>query len=260
MSSSTSAPAVIRLVLPRVSRVRVLDAASHTVSPVSPVSFGGARATIAVGAPIVAARTAGPAPAPLAAASTPRVTLAGVVAPQPALPVAAVPTPAATPRPAVTSRPTGLTPRPAPAASREHEQLAKGLGEALTAVRGQALTELRGLEGRVVQLAIALAERIVGCEVEAGRYRLEERIEDTLRHVRDAAEAVVRLHPADVEALGASSGFRRVADPALRRGDVVVETPAGRIVRSITEQIEAVRATALDAFEGERPATGALAA
>lgn len=248
-----SSNAVLRLVLPRVTRVRVLDAASHAVSTVSDVSFGGARTTIAVAAPVIAARTASAATAPVAAPA-PRVALAGVSTPQPVPAVAAAPTPAATPRP------TGLTPRPAPAPSREHEQLAKRLGEALTAVRGQALTELRGLEGRVAQLAIALAERIVGCEVEAGRYRLEERVEETLRHVRDAAEAVVRLHPADVDALGSSAGFRRVADPGLRRGDVVVETPAGRIVRSISEQIEAVKSAALDAFEGEQGLAGALAA
>ena len=155
------------------------------------------------------------------------------------------------------SAPATQPPTSAPA-PREHERLARGLAEALAAARGQALDELRGLDGRVAQLAIALAERIVGCEVKAGRYRLADRAEELLGRVRDRAEAVVHLHPADAAALGpAVEGLRWVADPELDRGDVVVETPAGRISRSIAEQLEAVRRAVLDEVDD---AKGAVAA
>lgn len=178
-------------------------------------------------------------PAPSVAPPRPRVLRAA-----PAVAPAVAPTLAPTP-----------TQAPAP---REHERLARELAQALSAARGQALDELRGLDGRVAQLAIALAERIVGCEVEAGRYRLAERVEELLGRVRDRAEAVVHLHPADAQALGAAAeGLRVVTDPALARGDVVIETPAGRIARSIADQLEAVRRAVL---EGADEAPQALAA
>ncbi len=175
-----------------------------------------------------------------------RITLQGASDPRPG---------ASTPR--VTPRRAATPPAPAPtvaapAAVPEHQRLARGLAEALATAHGQALAELRGLDGRVAQLAIALAERIVGCEVQAGRYRLAERVQELMERVRDRAEAVVHLHPADVDALGpAADELRVVADPALDRGDVVVETPAGRITRSIAEQLEAVRRAVLDGVEGE---------
>lgn len=185
-----------------------------------------------------------------------RITLLGSGDPSPAV---APPRPRALRAPPAAAPAPAATPAPAPA-PREHERLARELAQALAAARGQALDELRGLDGRVAQLAIALAERIVGCEVEAGRYRLAERVEELLGRLRDRAEAVVHLHPADAQALGAAAeGLRVVTDPALARGDVVVETPAGRIARTIADQLEAVRRAVLDGGDAD-DAPQALAA
>ena len=70
-----------------------------------------------------------------------------------------------------------------------------------------------------------------------------------------AGRARVRVHvaPADAERL-ATTPFREgtevVADPALRRGDVHVETERGLLVREIDETLEAIRTRLTEELAG----------
>lgn len=202
----------------------------------------GARPTTRVELPVRPPFAAPPAPAPAPVLSPPPVRDAGAGGGGTATGRFRLVPNGAQPQPA---RDTGKhripTPPPTPP---ELLTLTRRLADALGEARGRAVDELRDVELRLAELALAVAERIVGCEIEAGRYGIAARIEEALSLARDRAEATVHLNPVDLAALGggnASDGCRFVADPEVQRGDVVVETPGGRIVSAVQEQIEAVR-------------------
>lgn len=147
-----------------------------------------------------------------------------------------------------------VPPAPTPV---ELQDLTRKLGEVLAEARGKAHLELDEAEARLAELALAVAERIVGREIEAGRYGIAERIEEALQLARDRSDAVVHVNPVDLQTLlegGMPEGCEFVADPEVQRGDVVVETPGGRIVSAVQEQIEAVRRGLFESRE--LPGTG----
>jgi flagellar biosynthesis/type III secretory pathway protein FliH len=89
------------------------------------------------------------------------------------------------------------------------------------------------------------AERteIVPCELAGTPDVLDPHLERVLDVVRERSEALVHVNPEDLEALEVRTleGCRFIADTSVERGDLVIETPLGRIVRSVREQLEAVR-------------------
>jgi flagellar biosynthesis/type III secretory pathway protein FliH len=135
------------------------------------------------------------------------------------------------------------------AVQQEVGALAVRLANALAEASRQTQDELRAVELGLADLALAVAEKILGCEVASGRYDLVAILERALARVRDKGEAVVHLNPHDlaaVEPATAAAGeavaaCRLVADPTIPRGELVVETPGGRIVHSILGEVETVR-------------------
>ncbi|MEZ6184843.1 MAG: FliH/SctL family protein [Planctomycetota bacterium] len=117
------------------------------------------------------------------------------------------------------------------------------LRESLSTLERRTLDELRDVEQRVVELALAVAERILACEVEEGRYDLRQTLSRALELARDKSEAVVYVHPSDLERLPPAEreGWTCMADTNLDPGDLVVETPTGRVISTLADQLEAVR-------------------
>ena len=62
-----------------------------------------------------------------------------------------------------------------------------------------------------------------------------------LQHVREACRARVHVHPEDLGRLGERRDVEVVADVALERGDVVIETASGRVGQRIGEQLEQIQ-------------------
>ncbi|MCA8922129.1 MAG: hypothetical protein KDD82_09990 [Planctomycetes bacterium] len=117
------------------------------------------------------------------------------------------------------------------------------LRESLQSLERRTLDELRDVEQRVIELALAVAERIVACEVEEGRYDLRQTLARALELTRDKTEAVVYVHPSDLERLPPAEreGWTCMADTNLDPGDLVVETPTGRVISTLADQLESVR-------------------
>ena len=133
--------------------------------------------------------------------------------------------------------------------------------------KSRTIEELRALkaeilhktEQQVVQLAIAIARRIVHREVSLDRGLLATMARVALERLGASASATIRLHPDDyavvmsgrTEAVEGSVATV-VADPLVRRGGCLVQSDFGLIDIGIDEQIQEVSAALLGQAEAER--------
>lgn len=120
-------------------------------------------------------------------------------------------------------------------------------------VHGQCL-ELKGqlnvsIERDIVNLAFALAEKIINREVSLNPTIIIDSLGDILKDIKDKTELVIRVHPDDERTLrehtfidlDKEDFLNFTADALLKRGDIIVET-RGRIVDArIIQQIEILR-------------------
>lgn len=126
------------------------------------------------------------------------------------------------------------------AAEAGREEGRAGVAAALLEVGEARRSRLEGLEAEIATAALEVARALVGravaehpeCVVELARLALEP--------VRARREVIVRVHPADaprlrdeqprLEALlSRAPGIALREDPGIGRGEVVVETEAGRV-------------------------------
>jgi len=119
------------------------------------------------------------------------------------------------------------------------------LEKAAAAVRALEAKALAGAETQVVELAVEIAGKVLMQELEAGRFQMEPVVREALRHVPARRDIVVRLCPQDAAAWpqgaapGAAPGLKVVADPALRRGDCIVETAEATVSATVAERFQA---------------------
>lgn len=154
-------------------------------------------------------------------------------------------------------------------AALEREAFAKGFaqgeraGAEAAAQRGEAtlhrLTEtldelthvrtdmIRQTERQMVQLALAIARRILHREVSLDPDLLLAMARVALERLGESAKVTVRLHPDDYEAAGAArvadfntSNVTIVADPRLSRGACRVESDMGLLDVGIDAQLQEV--------------------
>ena len=120
----------------------------------------------------------------------------------------------------------------------------------------------RGIEKEVVELALAIAERIVRQELDVNGGVIAEVVGEALKKVEHQQEVVIRVNPADKEFLDPSrlqtsdpagqSGpirFRIEGDEAIGRGGCFVETESGDIDARIETQLDIIRAAFKDKLE-----------
>jgi Flagellar assembly protein FliH len=107
-------------------------------------------------------------------------------------------------------------------------------------------------EPQLVELAFAVARRVLERAVARDRDAVAELAALALESVRERRSVVLRVHPEDALALReAEPGLRDrlgrerciglVEDPSVGRGGVVVETEAGAIDARLSVQLEALR-------------------
>ena len=125
------------------------------------------------------------------------------------------------------------------------QRLKQTVGE-LQALRAEMIHKT---ERQVVQLAIAMARRIVHREISLDPELLSAMARVALDRLGESATATIRLHPDDYAATAGSSHqadgvVRVVADPMVRRGGCMVHSEFGLIDVSADAQIQEL-ATAL---------------
>jgi flagellar assembly protein FliH len=122
-------------------------------------------------------------------------------------------------------------------------RLAETLGE-LTALRA---TMIRQTENQLVELALAVARRVVHREIALDRDLLIAIARVALDRLGESAQVTVRLHPEEFAATAAAqvsessaSGITFVADARVGRGGCRVESDMGMIEAGVDAQIQEI--------------------
>lgn len=131
---------------------------------------------------------------------------------------------------------------------------------AAEAIQGSSRELLRQLEGRMVELALTVAEKLVRREAAEHREFVLQSVREALVRVEEQGRLLVRVNPAELELARAhrgswaelSEGLDRleivadrrvpaggcVVETALRQIDARIETQLDRLTRAIRQQLE----------------------
>ena len=134
------------------------------------------------------------------------------------------------------------------------EQLTKVMVEAKNTLE-QALRERERLgkeaENDLAQLAVKIAQRVVGSEISLNSNVVVNMIKANLERVKDREHVILRVHQEDIETVKKNKEFflkfvpdvRSVEiqiDPRVDRGGCIIETNLGTVDARITTQLEAI--------------------
>ena len=143
------------------------------------------------------------------------------------------------------------------AAEQQSQEQARRLATAVAAIAHLRQTVMQRAERDVVRLALAMASRIAHREIRQDPAQIAAIARDAIARLGDRVEAIVRLHPRDLEAVraaalgeGEPTTIQIVADPRLDPGSCVVESPAGTVDASIDTQLREIAAKMFDQAEG----------
>ncbi|HET6170993.1 MAG TPA: FliH/SctL family protein [Gaiellales bacterium] len=133
------------------------------------------------------------------------------------------------------------------------ELAAEGLGSARSEF--VAAAELRAIE-----LAIALAEKVMGAALAADPALVREVVGGALRRITDHDGIVIELHPDDVDLIGPWIGERKStrtsidvrAERRVGRGGCIVRTSEGEVDAQLPEQLAAAEELLREAFAARR--------
>jgi flagellar assembly protein FliH len=135
----------------------------------------------------------------------------------------------------------------AAAAQQQNAALAKQLATTLEDLMRVRAEMIRHTEKQMVQLALAVARRIVHHDVAHNPETLIAMMRVALERLSDAAKVTVRLHPADHQSVtasmkgGPSNGqVTLVGDPRVARGGCRVESEYGDIDAGVDAQIQEI--------------------
>jgi flagellar biosynthesis/type III secretory pathway protein FliH len=111
----------------------------------------------------------------------------------------------------------------------------------LAQARAQATSELAASS---VRLALAIAQELLRCEIEQGRYDLEGLVRGALERAGPSpGPCILHVHPEDAQRLSAARfrpGLSIESDSSLGRGSFHLSTPQGLLVRDLRESLDAV--------------------
>lgn len=142
-------------------------------------------------------------------------------------------------------------------ASREAEEAADAkLVARWLALRAAEARRLERDEERLVPVAVALAERLLGVALELEPARIADLARTALAEARGARRALVEAHPLDAEPLrrhlstvGLDAGCVEVReDEALARGELKLHTDVGTIDAKLSARLERLAAALRDAL------------
>jgi len=146
---------------------------------------------------------------------------------------------------------------------RERDAWRQGLAE-LQRAKAQVDAQLSAIIGDVreaaVELAHAIASKLVFQQLESGAFPTERLVAEVLGRLNTREPTTIRLHPADLEvvqradealkALDPEGHLRLIADPKLSRGDCKAVAGEITVVYDLHRQIEEIRRELLSTVTG----------
>lgn len=151
----------------------------------------------------------------------------------------------------------------AEAAAARGEAVVRRLADTVEELRTLRVDFLQKAEQQVVQLALAIARRIVHREITLDRELLAAMGRVALNRLSHSSAATIRLHPDDYAAVlggaspsegaGAAGITTIVPDPMVRRGGCLVQSDVGVIDVSVDAQINEIARTLFGDQDGEPP-------
>ena len=135
----------------------------------------------------------------------------------------------------------------AEAAGKRGEAMLRRLSETLTELTSLRATMIRQTENQIVELALAVARRVVHREVSLDRNLMIAIVRVALDRLGESAHVTVRLHPEEFEATGAArvaelagSDITFVPDARVGRGGCRVESDMGMLDAGVDAQIQEI--------------------
>lgn len=152
----------------------------------------------------------------------------------------------------------------AEAAAARGDAVVQRLAETIDELRAVRRDLLVKAERQLVELALAIARRIVHREVTIDRELLAVMGRVALDRLGSVSAATIRLHPDDYAAVTRGRGDEWTAggtttvvpDPLVRRGGCLVQSDFGVIDIGVDAQIQEIARTLFGEDEGETPAGG----
>jgi len=145
----------------------------------------------------------------------------------------------------------------AEAAGKRGEAMLRRLSDTLAELTTLRATMIRQTESQIVELALAVARRVVHREVTLDKDLLIAIARVALDRLGESAQVTVRLHPEEYEATGAAritgfagSSISFVPDARVGRGGCRVESELGMLDAGVDAQIQEIARTLLGEEQG----------
>lgn len=127
----------------------------------------------------------------------------------------------------------------------EHEHAVAALRQAAQRLDSAVADVCAAVEGQAVEVALQLAEAVLGREVALAADPGTDAVRRALALMPAETSVTVRLHPQDRRGVDASAfgdhGVRLVDDPTLRRGDAVAESDTAVVDATVGAALARVR-------------------
>jgi flagellar assembly protein FliH len=127
-------------------------------------------------------------------------------------------------------------------AEAELQEKREAFEELVSAIEARQETLFTGLEQETIELALEIAKKVVGHEVEAHPELVVAQVRRCLRRLRDRERVRVRVNPADVETLRAAKESLLAAYDGIGRMDIMDDYrvgPGGCLVESSDGTLDA---------------------
>jgi flagellar assembly protein FliH len=149
------------------------------------------------------------------------------------------------------------------AAGKRGEAMLRRLSETLAELTSLRASMIRQTETQIVELALAVARRIVLREVTLDRNLLIAIVRVALDRLGESARVTVRLHPEEYEATGAArvaefagNDITFIPDARVGRGGCRVESDMGMLDAGVEAQIQEIARALLGEDQGAHVAHG----
>lgn len=116
---------------------------------------------------------------------------------------------------------------------------------------------IKNYDAAVLDLAVKLAQRIVGAAAEVDESMILQAVHDCLSYVEDKTKVIIRVNPDDLEAvrrhrndwlesLESIDHLLIESEPTVSKGGCIIETPIGDVDAQIEERLDRVRSALIE--------------